>query len=244
MSKQWTVDWNNRFLSGDTPWEEAFHSDVLAELLSEYTEGGESILEVGCGLGTNATWMAKQGYIVTALDIAPEALRRTGERANSEGAQVALLCHDFLADPLPLQPFSVVFDKGCLHSFNTKSARNLFVERVRSHLTADGIWITICGSTDTTEDPKEAARNGYPRMSATQIVSLVEPSFEILHLSRCRFGNGGDADFLAWAGVFQKRSSQFASITPNNRTPGKRGASHRAPSRGCRPHSRWASYSV
>lgn len=244
MSKQWTVDWNNRFLSGDTPWEEVSHSDVLAELLSEYTEGGESILEVGCGLGTNATWMAKQGYIVTALDIAPEALGRAGERANSEGVQIAFLCHDFLADPLPLPPFSVVFDKGCLHSFNTESARNLFVERVKSHLTADGIWITICGSTDTPEDPKEAARNGYPRMSATQIVSLVEPSFEILNLSCCRFGNGGDSDFLAWAGVFQKRPSQSASITPNNRTPGTRGASHRAPSRGCRSYSRWASYSV
>lgn len=241
MRNQRTVDWNNRFLSGDTPWEDVSHSAVLADLLSEYTELGESILEVGCGLGTNAIWMARQGYIVTALDIAPEALRRAGDRANSEGAQIAFLCHDFLADPLPLPPFSVVFDKGCLHTFNTASAHNLFVERIKSHLTDGGIWITICGSTDTPEDPKEAARNGYPRMSATQVVSLVEPSFEILNLSRCRFGNGSDSDFLAWAGVFQKRSSQSASITPNNRTPGKRGDSHRAPSRGCRSHSHWAS---
>lgn len=71
MGNQWTADWNNRFLSGDTPWEDLSHSDVLSELLSRYTEGGESILEVGCGLGTNAIWMAKRGYIVTALDIAP-----------------------------------------------------------------------------------------------------------------------------------------------------------------------------
>lgn len=205
MGNQWTVDWNNRFLSGDTPWEDVSHSDVLSELLSQYTDGGESILEVGCGLGTNAIWMAKQGYIVTALDIAPEALRRAGEKASSAGAQVALLCHDFLADPLPLPPFSVVFDKGCLHSFNTEHARHRFVERIESHLTAGGIWITICGSADTPEDPEEAVRNGYPRMSATQIVSLVEPSFEVLHLSRCRFGNGGASDFLAWASVFQKR---------------------------------------
>ena len=185
MSNQWTADWNSRFLSGDTPWEDEAHSGVLADLLSEYTAGGEQILEVGCGLGINAIWMAGQGYIVTALDIAPEALRLAGERANSAGANIAFLRHDFLADPLSLPPFSVVFDKGCLHTFNTAAAYNLFVERIKSHLADGGIWITLCGSTDTPDDPKEAARNGYPRMSATQIVSLVEPSFEVLRLLRC-----------------------------------------------------------
>ena len=50
MSNQWAADWNSRFLSGDTPWEDEAHSEVLADLLGEYTAGGEQILEVDCGL--------------------------------------------------------------------------------------------------------------------------------------------------------------------------------------------------
>ncbi|SIM60677.1 class I SAM-dependent methyltransferase [Micromonospora cremea] len=42
-------------------------------------------LDAGCGTGAEAVWLASHGWLVTAVDIAPEALARAAERATNSG---------------------------------------------------------------------------------------------------------------------------------------------------------------
>ena len=45
-------------------------------------------LDIGCGEGADAVWLAQQGWQVTAIDHAPTAVRRTEELAAENGVQI------------------------------------------------------------------------------------------------------------------------------------------------------------
>lgn len=52
---------------------------VMADLLAPWLGADQAILDAGCGPGGNSAWLAPHGH-VTALDVAPEALRYVRER--------------------------------------------------------------------------------------------------------------------------------------------------------------------
>lgn len=54
---------------------------------------GAALLDLGCGTGLDAAFLAEQGYRVTAIDWSPEMVRRTRERALKAGLEGALAVH-------------------------------------------------------------------------------------------------------------------------------------------------------
>ncbi|MGI8626148.1 MAG: class I SAM-dependent methyltransferase [Geodermatophilaceae bacterium] len=46
-------------------------------------------LDIGCGEGADAVWLAERGWEVTAVDISPTALQRAQDRATDAGADVS-----------------------------------------------------------------------------------------------------------------------------------------------------------
>lgn len=71
--------------------------------------GGEA-LDLACGLGQNALWLAAQGYQVTALDISPVALARASGEAAARGlsTSVTFVEADLDSYELPKAAFDVV----------------------------------------------------------------------------------------------------------------------------------------
>ena len=49
------------------------------------------ILEVGCGTGRTACYLASKGYKVTAMDIRPDMLQKAKKRAKAEGVEVEFI---------------------------------------------------------------------------------------------------------------------------------------------------------
>jgi 2-polyprenyl-3-methyl-5-hydroxy-6-metoxy-1,4-benzoquinol methylase len=73
-------------------------------------DGPGRALDVACGRGTVAVWLAGRGFTTTAVDVSPEALRLTTELADSHDVHVTTLAAD-LDDGLPPAvggPFDVV----------------------------------------------------------------------------------------------------------------------------------------
>jgi 2-polyprenyl-3-methyl-5-hydroxy-6-metoxy-1,4-benzoquinol methylase len=65
-------------------------------------------LDLACGRGTVAVWLAARGLATTAVDVSPEALRLTTALAADHGVDVTTLLAD-LDDGLPATgPFDVV----------------------------------------------------------------------------------------------------------------------------------------
>lgn len=64
-------------------------------------------LDLGCGEGGDAVWLAERGWQVTAIDIAQTALDRGAAEAARRGLMVDWQCAD-LAQPLPPGPYDLV----------------------------------------------------------------------------------------------------------------------------------------
>jgi SAM-dependent methyltransferase len=65
-------------------------------------------LDVGCGEGADAIWLARSGWTVTAIDISDVAVSRAREAAELAGAAVEWICGDALQTPFPAGSFDLV----------------------------------------------------------------------------------------------------------------------------------------
>ena len=66
---------------------------VLAEIAGDLTPG--AALDLGCGAGGDALWLADRGWRVTAVDISANAVRRLSERHELVSARRVDLAEDF-----------------------------------------------------------------------------------------------------------------------------------------------------
>lgn len=69
---------------------------------------GSKILEVGCGTGRTACYLAGQGYDVTALDIRPAMLRKARFRAQRQRVFVRWVEGDACDLPFPANQFDIL----------------------------------------------------------------------------------------------------------------------------------------
>jgi SAM-dependent methyltransferase len=78
---------------------------LVAEV-ADLTPGGA--LDVGCGEGADAIWLARRGWTVTAIDVSDLAVCRAREAAELAGAAVEWVCGDALQTPFPARSFDLV----------------------------------------------------------------------------------------------------------------------------------------
>lgn len=71
------TDWEERYRSGDTPWEKGAAHPALAAWLEKNAFAGR-ILVPGCGSGHDVRALAAGGAEVTGLDVAPSAIEAAG----------------------------------------------------------------------------------------------------------------------------------------------------------------------
>ncbi len=94
MSQQERAKWDERFRSGDHA---AREPDPFLEQLEEYSglfPEKRRALDVACGAGRNAVYLAEKGWNVTACDVSLEALRRAKALAVERGVRLELFCQD------------------------------------------------------------------------------------------------------------------------------------------------------
>jgi SAM-dependent methyltransferase len=99
------VDWDAVYLDRDQVWSGDPNGALVAEA-SDLPPG--RALDVGCGEGADAIWLAHRGWQVTALDVTTVALDRARAAAAREGVAVAFV-HAGLAEAgLPPRSFDLV----------------------------------------------------------------------------------------------------------------------------------------
>jgi hypothetical protein len=81
-----------------------------------------------------------------------------------------------------------------------ENERNRFVEKVAGLLVKEGHWLSLIGNAD--EGEREV---GPPQLTATELVSAVEPHFEILSLRSGHFGSDQQVPPRAWICLMRKR---------------------------------------
>jgi SAM-dependent methyltransferase len=138
---------------GFTPWD----GHPLAQSLRNLVEGNDfgdsqdspalpatTALELGCGTGDAAIYLAKQGWQVTAVDFVPAALDKARAKArvdnvtvNFAQANVTRLSSAGLGDN-----FALIVDNGCLHNMNDDD-RDAYVREVSAVAAADARLLIV-----------------------------------------------------------------------------------------------------
>lgn len=192
--------WNEHYEAGFKPWDTGFHDSNLERVLIEHFVPPGRALDIGCGTGTNAIWLADRGFKVTGVDLATLAIE-AARRKNGKTRNPRFYILDFLsAKKIVGNPFDFIFDRGCFHSFPEISNRDAFARKVHSLLNTGGLWCSLIGSMDGPEQ-----EIGPPRRSLREIVEVIEPHFEILEIRSSHFDSDQDDPPRCWVGIFCKR---------------------------------------
>jgi methyl halide transferase len=195
--------WEVQYQAGGPPWETGRPSSELRRVLAEYRVRPCRAVELGCGTGSSAVWLARRGFAVTAVDLSPLAIRRARRRARAAGVWVDFRVGD-VTDPAALSgPFDFFFDRGCYHAVRLADGPGYLraVERV----TRPGArGLVLLGNAD---EPEDAV--GPPVVEAWQVRAEWGRGFDILHLRPFRFDarRDGEKRYLGWS-CWLRRASQ------------------------------------
>ncbi|MBB4931702.1 SAM-dependent methyltransferase [Lipingzhangella halophila] len=97
--------WDEKYGSSD----QVFSGAPNGVLVTEVTdlEPGQA-LDVGCGEGADALWLARHGWLVTAIDISRVALRRAASTGADTAGRVSWTRADLTTTPPPAGAFDLV----------------------------------------------------------------------------------------------------------------------------------------
>ncbi len=101
-----TAEWDARYRErGDAMWSGRPNGRLLVEVAG--LAPGRA-LDVGCGEGADAIWLALSSWRVTAIDVSAVAISRAREAGARAGIAVEWICGDALRTSFPASSFDLV----------------------------------------------------------------------------------------------------------------------------------------
>jgi SAM-dependent methyltransferase len=191
--------WEEKYRSGQTPWDTGRPSSELVRVVAEENLTPCRAVDLGCGTGANAVWLASQGYEVTGIDLSPLAVERARERARAANVNARFLQADVTQLPDLGGPFDFFFDRGCYHVVRREDVSGYL--RALDRLTRPGAGgLVLTGNAREPHDP------GPPVVDEATLRAELGQAFQIVWLREFRFDqSGADATrFLGWSCFLRK----------------------------------------
>ena len=103
---------------GTPPWVGGPRQE-LVRLVTDGTLTPGSALDLGCGVGDNAIFLAQHGFTVTGVDFADAAIERARAKAHDDGVDVSFIVDDVTHLRQVSGPFDLLVDYGTLDDLTT-----------------------------------------------------------------------------------------------------------------------------
>lgn len=168
-------DWWNEVYSGpreEIPWDIGVPSEQLVELIEKGEIKPCPALDICCGTGTEAIYLAKNGFEVSAIDISKEAIKIAEKKAKEAEVKVNFRVGNVLEIPFQDNSFGFVNDRGCFHVF-APEYRKWFADEIHRVMKPHGVYFLRCFS------DKEPGDWGPYRISKQEIINTFSDLFEI-----------------------------------------------------------------
>ncbi|MCW2920930.1 MAG: class SAM-dependent methyltransferase [Thermoleophilia bacterium] len=108
-------DWDQQYRDGDHEGDGAPPSPELVVIVATFGDDRGRVVDLGCGVGADAIFLAGCGFDVTGVDMSGEALDIAERHAEERGLAVNWHQGDVLELPLDDGSIVAAFDRGCLH---------------------------------------------------------------------------------------------------------------------------------
>ena len=185
------ISWEDAYKTRP-PWDIGRPQPAFVELVQagELNEG--RVLDVGCGTGENAFYLAERGFSVVGVDLSTRAI----DAAKTKGSERKLKVDFRLANALSLDfknaYFDNAIDSGLFHTFNDND-RVVFAREIARVLKTDGRYFMLCFS-----DKEPTSWGGPRRVTREEIEATFSPLFNIDYIKDAYFAtrihkNGGRA---------------------------------------------------
>jgi SAM-dependent methyltransferase len=196
--------WNERYRSAPAIWSGEPNPQLVAEISG--IEPGAA-LDVGCGEGADAIWLAERGWRVTAIDISTVALDRA--KALDVAPEVMRRIDWVHADLTASAPSVSSYDLASVHFMQLQKApREALLQGVAASVKPNGVLLVVGHHPDDLKTPG-LRRPPLPGMlyTAADIVPLLDPrdwSIETNEVRERQVEQGGAA-FTVYDAVLRAR---------------------------------------
>ncbi|HEY9207107.1 MAG TPA: class I SAM-dependent methyltransferase [Candidatus Methanoperedens sp.] len=194
------MDFFNSAYEGIPPWDIGRPQQEFIRL-EEKGEIQVSVLDVGCGTGENALYLAGLGHEVWGVDIAPKAIEKARIKAKERGLRATFLVCDALNLQSLGRTFDTVIDSGLFHVLSDEE-RPVFTRSLASVLRSGGRYYMLCFS------EYEPGSWGPRHVTQAEIRATFRNGWEINYIREARFeSNSHDNGARAWLSSITKLHS-------------------------------------
>ena len=114
LIRRWEDSWSNPTFAPGWYLDETRSAPLEEAVSTGWFPTGSTVLDVGCGRGENAAWLASQGFLVTGIDVSQAALS-CGQRNYLDRHQDLRFQRVDVGVPTELGLFNIIVDIGCFH---------------------------------------------------------------------------------------------------------------------------------
>jgi cyclopropane fatty-acyl-phospholipid synthase-like methyltransferase len=170
------------------PWNSETPPDALVELVQDGIVRPCKTIDLGCGAGNYAIYLAGHGFDVTGVDSSPTAIKIAIENAKKRGARCRFIVADLLGDLHEVTGmFDFAYDWEFLHHIFPED-RETYIKNVYKILNPGATYFSVCFSE---KDPQFGGSGKYRKTrigttlyfsSESELRDLVSPYFTIREL--------------------------------------------------------------
>ena len=138
------MTWESAYRNGVPPWDIGRPQPAIVRLAEEGLIAGD-VIDLGCGTGENALYLASRGLTVVGVDAAPTAIARAHEKARLRGTEATFVVADALALEALERTFDVAIDCGLFHTISDAD-RVPYERSLQRTLRAGARYVLLCFS--------------------------------------------------------------------------------------------------
>ncbi len=131
-------------------WTELNPPKELVDLIESRKIKSCKVLDIGCGEGFYAIYLASKGFDVTGIDISENAIRLAKSNAIKQGVKIRFISMDVVDLDKIVDKFDFIFEWAILHHIKFEQ-RKKYVENIKYILNKKGKYLSICFNNENSD---------------------------------------------------------------------------------------------